>query len=62
MSPAKAGRALAALIPGARAVVEDGAGHMLMAERPKAVLKAITALIESASGLSAWFSNPSPAP
>lgn len=44
MSPAKAGRALAALIPGGKAMVLDGAGHMLMAERPEAVLRAILAL------------------
>ena len=41
MSPASAGRALAALIPGARVDVQGGAGHMLMAERPQAVLKAL---------------------
>lgn len=41
MSPAKAGRALAALIPGAGIEVLEGAGHMLMAERPEAVLKTL---------------------
>ncbi|RAU20549.1 alpha/beta hydrolase [Paramagnetospirillum kuznetsovii] len=41
MSPAKAGRALAGLIPGGRVQVLDGAGHMLMAERPEAVLRAL---------------------
>lgn len=43
MSPAKAGRALAALIPGAGIEVLDGAGHMLMAERPEAVLTVLKA-------------------
>ena len=38
MSPLKAGRALAGLIPGARVVVLEGAGHMLPADRPEAVL------------------------
>ena len=41
MSPASAGRALAALIPGAKIDVQEDAGHMLMAERPQAVLKAL---------------------
>ena len=44
MSPAKAGRALAEAIPGGRAVVLDGAGHMLMAERPAEVLEALRSL------------------
>ena len=46
MTPLKAGRALAALIAGARTVVLPGAGHMLMTERPDATLDA----------LAAWFS------
>ena len=41
MSPAKAGRALAALIPGGKVERLEGAGHMLMAERPQQVLKAL---------------------
>ncbi len=41
MAPASAGIALAAAIPGGRAVGLDGAGHMLMAERPDAVLDAL---------------------
>jgi pimeloyl-ACP methyl ester carboxylesterase len=41
MSPAKAGRALAALIPDGAVRVLAGAGHMLMAERPEAVLRAV---------------------
>src|ERR1700758_4353918 len=41
MTPAKAGRALAAAIPNARTVVLSGAGHMLMTERPDELLSAI---------------------
>lgn len=47
MIPLKAGKALAALIPGARVIQLPGAGHMLMTERPDAVLDA----------LGAWFSQ-----
>lgn len=43
MTPAKNGKALAALIPNAKTVVLPGAGHMLLAERPDEVLKAIAA-------------------
>ena len=42
MTPAKGGRALAAAFANARTVVLPGAGHMLMAERPDEVLKAIS--------------------
>jgi len=41
MTPLKAGRALAAQIPSSRTVTLPGAGHMLMAECPDAVLKAL---------------------
>ena len=41
MTPAKGGRALAAMIPGARAIILPGAGHMLMTERPDEVLHAL---------------------
>ena len=41
MTPVKGGRALAALIPGARAIILPGAGHMLMTERPDEVLQAL---------------------
>ena len=41
MSPAKAGLALAGLIPGGRVELLEGAGHMLMAERPQQVLRAL---------------------
>jgi pimeloyl-ACP methyl ester carboxylesterase len=41
MTPLKAGRALAALVAGARTVVLPGAGHMLMIERPDEVLEAL---------------------
>ena len=43
MTPAKSGKALAALIPGAKVIVLPGAGHMIPAERPDDVLKAIAA-------------------
>ncbi|HEY1943930.1 MAG TPA: alpha/beta hydrolase [Roseiarcus sp.] len=45
MTPSKGGRALAALIPGARTDVIAGAGHMLMIERPAAVLEALKAAL-----------------
>jgi pimeloyl-ACP methyl ester carboxylesterase len=41
MTPAKAGKALAAAIPHARTVVLSGAGHMMMAERPDELLAAL---------------------
>jgi pimeloyl-ACP methyl ester carboxylesterase len=41
MTPAKAGKALAAAMPQSRTVILQGAGHMLMTERPDAVLAAI---------------------
>jgi len=41
MTPAKAGRELADLIPAARSVVIQDCGHMLLAERPDAVLDAL---------------------
>jgi pimeloyl-ACP methyl ester carboxylesterase len=41
MTPAKAGKALAAAIPHAKTVVLPGAGHMIMAERPDALLVAL---------------------
>lgn len=41
MTPAKAGKALAAAIPHARTVVVRGAGHMVMAERPDELLAAL---------------------
>jgi pimeloyl-ACP methyl ester carboxylesterase len=43
MTPAKHGHALAALIPHAKTVVLAGAGHMMLAEKPDDVLKAIAA-------------------
>ncbi|WP_024509242.1 alpha/beta hydrolase [Bradyrhizobium sp. ARR65] len=42
MTPAKAGKALAAAIPNARTIVLPGAGHMLMTERPDELLAALT--------------------
>lgn len=41
MTPMKAGRELAAALPDARVVTLDGAGHMLMSERPDEVLAAV---------------------
>jgi pimeloyl-ACP methyl ester carboxylesterase len=41
MTPAKAGRALAAVIPHSRTVMLRGAGHMMMAERPDELLAAL---------------------
>jgi pimeloyl-ACP methyl ester carboxylesterase len=41
MTPAKAGKTLAAAIPNARTVVLRGAGHMLMSERPDELLAAL---------------------
>ena len=41
MTPARAGKALAAAIPHARTVIVPGAGHMLMAERPDELLAAL---------------------
>jgi pimeloyl-ACP methyl ester carboxylesterase len=41
MTPAKAGRALAAALPSSRIVVLRGAGHMMMAERPDELLAAL---------------------
>jgi pimeloyl-ACP methyl ester carboxylesterase len=43
MTPAKNGRALAALIPSAKVITLAGAGHMLLAEKPDDVLKALAA-------------------
>jgi pimeloyl-ACP methyl ester carboxylesterase len=41
MTPAKAGRALAGKIPGARSVVLSRSGHMMMVEEPDAVTDAL---------------------
>lgn len=41
MTPAKAGKALAAAVPNARTVVIPGAGHTMMAERPDELLEAL---------------------
>ena len=41
MTPAKAGRELAAALSDARVVMLKGAGHMLMSERPDEVLEAL---------------------
>ena len=41
MTPAKAGKALAAAMPHARTVVLPGAGHMMMIEQPDELLAAL---------------------
>jgi pimeloyl-ACP methyl ester carboxylesterase len=41
MTPIKGGKAVAAAIAGCRLTVLDGAGHMLMSERPDEVLAAL---------------------
>jgi pimeloyl-ACP methyl ester carboxylesterase len=41
MTPAKAGKALAAAIPHAKTIVLSGAGHMMMVERPDELLAAL---------------------
>src|SRR3954466_15847582 len=41
MTPAKAGKALAAALPNSRTVVLRGAGHMMMVERPDELLSAL---------------------
>lgn len=41
MTPLKAGKTLAAALPNARTVVLEGAGHLMMAERPDEVLAAL---------------------
>jgi pimeloyl-ACP methyl ester carboxylesterase len=46
MTPAKAGRELAAALPDARVVTLKGAGHMLMSERPDEVLAALREFAE----------------
>ena len=41
MTPAKGGKAVAAAIPGCRLTILEGAGHMLVSERPDEVLAAL---------------------
>ena len=41
MTPARGGKAVAAAIPGCRVTILEGAGHMLMSERPDEVLAAL---------------------
>jgi pimeloyl-ACP methyl ester carboxylesterase len=41
MTPAKAGKMLAAALPNARTIMLRGAGHMMMAERPDELLAAL---------------------
>jgi pimeloyl-ACP methyl ester carboxylesterase len=49
MTPPKAGKAVAALIPGAQVKVLEGAGHALMSEAPDALLKAIAGHLRTAA-------------
>jgi len=44
MTPAKSGKAIAAAIANCRLTMLEGAGHMLMSERPDDVLAALRAL------------------
>ena len=44
MTPLRSARALASAIPGASMIVLDGAGHMLLSERPDELIAAIRAL------------------
>src|SRR5882757_520323 len=41
MTPARAGKTLAAALPNARTIILRGAGHMMMAERPDELLAAL---------------------
>jgi pimeloyl-ACP methyl ester carboxylesterase len=41
MTPARAGKTLAAALPNSTTVVLRGAGHMMMAERPDELLAAL---------------------
>jgi pimeloyl-ACP methyl ester carboxylesterase len=43
MTPAKSGRAIATVMPNCRVAMIEGAGHMLMSERPDEVLAALRA-------------------
>ena len=52
MTPLKGGRALGALIAGSQTIVVPGAGHMLMSERPEAVLGALRGIFVPAATLS----------
>jgi len=45
MTPPRNARALAAALPGARTVVLQGSGHMMMAERPNETLDALIAAL-----------------
>jgi pimeloyl-ACP methyl ester carboxylesterase len=50
MTPARSGRVLAAAIAGSRLTVLDGAGHMLMSERPDEVLAALRVWLVETTG------------
>jgi pimeloyl-ACP methyl ester carboxylesterase len=48
MTPARAGKALAAAVPGARYELLPGAGHMLPVEAPRALLKLLSDFLRTA--------------
>jgi pimeloyl-ACP methyl ester carboxylesterase len=50
MTPARAGRELAAALPNARVVTLKGAGHMLISERPDEVLDAVRGFSQGTIG------------
>ena len=45
MTPARAGQKLAAAIPGARAEIIPGCGHMMMTEKPDVTLDALKSFL-----------------
>jgi pimeloyl-ACP methyl ester carboxylesterase len=49
MTPPKAGRELASLIPGGRALAVEDCGHMLLSEAPDAVLDALIGFFATAA-------------
>lgn len=51
ITPPALAEELAALLPGARLVLVDGAGHMLPCEQPQAVVQALQPLLTSRAGV-----------
>jgi pimeloyl-ACP methyl ester carboxylesterase len=47
MTPPKANRALAEMVPGAQLEVIEGAGHMMMLESPNETLATFRAFLEA---------------
>ncbi|MFW5834173.1 MAG: alpha/beta fold hydrolase [Pseudomonadota bacterium] len=62
MTPPKAGRALAAALPAAETVELEGAGHMMMVERPRAVVLALRDWLNRASAWESADGSPSSRP